>query len=357
MDSFDQFVEDYLITKKKVLDAIGDEWSAICYYLSEAYGIDDFEPELRKAYNSPIRYEKEDNKPSFSLFKNQRIGKPFISQYLWKDSGLRKTGDVFTLVKELYDLQTEDSVFKRIDYDFGLDLYDVGDTTVSRSNTLRKVKPPIDKPPAFIQISTKPFTRQGLIYWAQYGISETQLKEEQIYEVQYFWVSKEQKTPFTPKSLCFAYLITNDKGVPYYKLYQPFEKEFKFIQDYPDYFVEGWQQLGVRSKQLIITKSKKDCVVLHQLGFEAVSPRSESTMIPHEQMLYLIQRFGLSNIFILFDNDGKHNGHKYEEAYSIPLTFIPEGSKTKDVSDFRVKYGETESRNLITQLITNNNGS
>lgn len=354
MDSFDQFVEDYLITKKKVLDAIGDEWSAICYYLSEAYGIDDFEPELRKAYNSPIRYEKEDNKPSFSLFKNQRKGKPFISDYLWKDSGLRKTGDVFSLVKELYGLQTEDQVFRNIDVHFGLDLYD-DSLNISNQKSLRKVKPPIDKPPSFIQISSKSFTRQGLLYWSKYGINEEQLKEEEVYEVQYFWVSKEQKTPFTPKSLCFAYLIRDDKGAPYYKLYQPFEKEFKFIQDYPDYFVEGWSQLGVRSKELIITKSKKDCIVLHSLGFEAVSPRSESTMIPDKQLQYLIQRFGIQNIFILFDNDGKHNGQKYQEIFQIPLVFIPIESETKDVSDFRAKYGEKQTKLLIQQLISNGN--
>lgn len=343
MDSFDLLIQDYLINKERVLHELGDEWSAICYYLSEAYGVD-FEPELRKAYNSPIRYEKSDDKPSFSLYVPKNRG---ICEYMWKDSGLGKSGDLFYLVKQLYDLRNDEQVFRKIDEDFGLGLYS-SSTILHDNKKLRIVKPPDNKEPAFIRITSKPFSFSGLKYWAKYGLTQSDLIYEDIFEVQYFWTTREQKAPYMPQTLCFAYRIKIGEN-SFYKLYQPFNPDFKFIQDYPEQFVEGWLQLEYKQDLLIITKSKKDVAVLRKLGYESVSPKSESTMIQPKQIEWLQQRY--KRILILFDNDGKHNGNMYHILYGFNLIFIPLESNTKDISDYREKYGEEKSKALL-QILT-----
>lgn len=345
MDSLDQLIQDYSITKQKVLDLIGDEWSVICYYLSEAYGIEDFEPELRKAYRSPIRNLNSDDKPSFSIWIPPQ--KRRECEYLWKDSGLAeaKVGDLFQLVKEIYNLRSLDEVYRKMDRDLGLDLFE--NNQLETKPIIKRVKPPEKKEPAYIRITSKEWTVKGLAYWAKYGITKSELEREGVYEVQYFWTTKSQSVPYTPQSLCFAYR-EKFEGVSYYKLYQPFNKEFKFINDYPDFLVEGWNNLKYEKDLLIITKSRKDCIVLHSLGYEAVSPKSETTLIHDDQMDHLISRY--AHIIILFDNDGKHNGEMYKQRYKLSLVFIPKESETKDISDFREKYGAEESIKLLKEL-------
>jgi hypothetical protein len=345
MDAFDLLFDKHLVTKEKVLDVIGDEWSAICYYLSEAYGTS-FEPELRKAYPSPIRYESDgrDDKPSFSLFE-ARNG---ICKYIWKDSGINKSGNIFYLVSLLYNFHGEDEVFRKINEDFGGDLYPI--TTNSNDRKIIPIiKPPESKEPASIWIKSKEFSKEGLEFWAKYGITKEDLIREDIHEVQYFWTKspKIQKVPYTPPTLCFAYKIGK-----YYKLYQPFNKEFKFISDYPEHYVEGWLQLEYKQDLLVITKSRKDVVVLRSLGYESVSPKSESTMIKAEQMTHLLKSY--KRVLILFDNDGKHNGKLYQEEYKIPLIFIPTESGFKDISDFRAGTSREETIKLLKELTDEN---
>lgn len=336
MDSFDQLIEDCLVSKQKVL-ATYEEWSLYCYYLQEAYEIPDFEPELRKAYNSPIRLEKTDNKPSFSVWAARTKG---LCDYIWKDSGIGKSGNIFYLVGLLYGLKREEDIFRQIDLDFGGQLFE---DTPKHAILPRLVKPPENKEPSSIRIKSKPFSKEGLAFWAKYGIQEEDLKYEEIYEVQYFWTTVSQQVPYTPQSLCFAYKIGS-----FYKLYQPYNKEFKFIQDYPEQFVEGWLQLEYKQPLCIITKSKKDVAVLRKLGYEAVSPKSETTMIQLKQMEWLLTRY--ERILVLFDNDGKHNGINYIQEYGLPLIFVPISSGTKDISDFRSRYGEEETKKLLHHL-------
>jgi hypothetical protein len=335
-DAFDDFAESLSITKQKVLDVL-EEWSLYCYYLSEAYEIPDFEPEQRKAYTSPIREDDDDDKPSFSVYEARTNG---LCQYVWKDSGKRKSGNIFYLVSLLYGLTKEEDVLRKIDSDFATDLFP---DNPQNPNPPKLITKPKTKDPAVIRILSKPFTKEGLAFWAKYGITEEDLKYEEITEIQYFWTRKDQVVPNTPPSLCFAYKIGD-----FYKLYQPYNKEYKFIQDYPEQVVEGWLQLKHEQDLLIITKSRKDVIVLRKLGYEAVSPKSESTMIPAKHMEKLKSDY--KRILVLFDNDGKHNGEIYQKEYGLSLIFIPPESGFKDISDFRAGTSEEEAKQLLKQL-------
>jgi len=76
---------DRILDEDTILERV-DDYSIYAYYI-------EFEPELGKAYNSPIRTD--DKIPSFSLHEyNKKI--------FFKDHALGESGTVFKFVKLLY---------------------------------------------------------------------------------------------------------------------------------------------------------------------------------------------------------------------------------------------------------------
>lgn len=331
-DSFEEVMRNYLIDEQRVLEEV-DEYSAYCYYLS-------FNPTLRKAYNSPFR---KDYKPSFSLYPARKGAN---IEYFWKDSGIGKSGNIFTLVGLLYGLKGDD-ILRKIDEDFDVGLYS------TKSNLVLKppfVPAPPDKQPSSIRVRYKAWTEEGRAYWRDYIDNLTLLNTYYVQEVQVFWVREDQDIPIRPKGLTFSYRIdeideSSGEITPHYKIYQPYNDTYKFINDYTDQMVEGYQQLPEVSDLLIITKATKDVIVLRDLGYNAIAPRGESVMIPTHILLELAKRF--TRIIILFDNDGKHKGSSYPyKKIEIPLT-----SNTKDVSDYRKMYGRESTEILLKELL------
>ncbi len=100
---------------------------------------------------------------------------------------------------------------------------------------------------------------------------------------------------------------------------------------------------------LVITKSLKDVMVLYEFGIPAIAPNSENLFVTDAQYKKLKSKF--KNILVLYDNDLagiqglKRIKNKYPE---IKVSFIPRKYGVKDISDFRKKYGLTETQKLIT---------
>lgn len=319
-DSFD----DYLVTEQRVLSEV-DEYSAYCFYLG-------YEPELRKAYHCPYR---KDDKPSFSLF-NSRKGASV--QYMWKDSGDGRAGTLFTLVGLLFGIQGED-ILRKIDEDFGLEYYEDSKPLILKPPL---VPPPTEKTAAHIRVRYKKFNEEATVYWKQYIDNLQLLNTYNVRFVEAFWTREEQLYPTIPKTLTFSYRIDN-----HFKVYQPFNSDYKFINNFDESEIEGWEQLSATGDLLIITKSTKDVMVLRDLGYDAIAPRGESILIPPHKLRELEQRF--KRIIILFDNDGKHKASSYPyKSVEVPLS-----TGAKDVSDYRAMYGRDKTLQLLNDLVWN----
>ena len=318
-DSFNQFdlVMAQIGLSKSSIFSILDEFTVYCYYIEEVLGPQNIKVE--ENLRSPLR--EDDTNPSFRLY----YGK---SGLVFTDYGKEnKTGDVVELVQALTNCSEEEAL-KKIVSDFGL------------SNTESKVVLPIRKQVIKkrrkLDLKTKPFTNQDLAFWNSFRVSHSTLLRYNVLSVDViFW----DDIPIKPKGLAFAYRIGK-----YYKLYQPYDTHSKFNSSLPNHYIEGMMQLKYSSDLLIITKSTKDVMVLSELGYEAISPLSENTLIAERFLRQLEAKY--KRIVVFFDNDGKHKASDYPyPSIELPI------DTSKDISDYAKKYGLYKASEILKSLL------
>jgi hypothetical protein len=120
-----------------------------------------------------------------------------------------------------------------------------------------------------------------------------------------------------------------------YKIYQPKNKERKFIKicDY----IQGYEQLQ-NKPILIIASSLKDCMAIRSmnLNVDVVAPDSENSIL-HEDVIYEFKDT-YQSIVTVFDSDeaGIKAMKAYEEKYGIPFCYLP---LEKDIADIVKVHG------------------
>jgi hypothetical protein len=312
--------------KSSVLNLI-DEYTLYCFYL-------DREVEINEITLSPIRTKKVDEKPSFRIFYN-RHGKLY-----WYDHGLGgKGGDIFDLVKILHSLDSFQDAILKINQDFELGMK--GKFVAGKP--LETLKP-VARDPANIDAICHPdFSTEALQYWKAYNISREILAEYNVKHVRYILLDGLFK-PADP--LCFSYRIGQ-----YLKIYQPYNKDHKFLNNYPSAYVEGLLQLTLRKDRknnlLVITKSTKDVMCLRSIGIEAISPKAENTPIPR----FLLEKLETEykHIITFFDPDDAGERARARYPY-LGLCLTPE-PEVKDIADYMKKYGPEQTKLHLFQLI------
>ncbi len=64
--------------------------------------------------------------------------------------------------------------------------------------------------------------------------------------------------------------------------------------------MQGEEQLPLEANEpLIITKSMKDCMLLHELGYKSLAPQSEHQFLTKSKYRYYKQNYG--QLYILYD--------------------------------------------------------
>jgi len=325
MSLYEQLLSTHGLTKDAILETV-DEYMLYCFYLG-------FEPELRRSYNSPVRKTGDDEKPSWSMFQS----KYNPCEYWWKDSGAGISGDIFELIRRIYNLDTIKEACKLI-----RDQEKIGfhpDQRIENGKITYQARPAIPRD-VRIRITSQEFTKEAIQFWNSFGISKATLSYYNVTQVKYLWMNDDQEVPISPRTICFAY-----KEIDKYKIYMPYDKEFKFRNNYPSYFIEGFHQLKYQSSTLIITKSRKDVMLLYELGYESVSPKSENTVMPKQYFNYFNTRY--NKIVVLFDNDMKHKG----EDYPFDKVYVPIESGEKDLTDFYKRYGRESTISMLGLII------
>jgi hypothetical protein len=184
-------------------------------------------------------------------------------------------------------------------------------------------------------------------YWGQFGLKTEFLQKHRIVPLQNYWVNDNLVYWYTPYDPAYSTEFGN--GIR--KIYRPLAKKFKWVTNARNSHVQGDEFLVKDGDILVITKSYKDVLLLKTLGYEAVASQSESTFLPEAKLEDYCKRF--TNIFLLWDNDvtGINYSEKFCTLYGLIPIFVPDGSNTKDISDYYRMFGNNKTRELLEILI------
>lgn len=282
-------------------------------------------------YNSPFRKDKN---PSFGIYYSKRT-----KQLLFKDHGTGECGNVIKFVS-LFTGKTE----------YNDILSDIVDNLNITNNTkLVSSKQYISPTETVIGVVRQEFTDVDINYWKQFNISINTLKKFNVNSIKYYLCNGIVKGTYKRENPMYAYKVYNN-----FKIYRPLaDKYTKWRNNLTDYDIQGYEQLPQKGDILFITKSMKDVMCLHEMGYPAVSPSSESTFLPKDVLEQLKTRF--KRIIILFDRDtaGVKRSRKLSRETGLEAMFINKKFKAKDVSDAVKANSFEEIKNWLNETIKN----
>lgn len=328
---FDEIYKSIFLSEKTVLSQV-DEYTLYCYYT----GIDPLY--LNKAYHAP--YYRKDSVPSFSVFRST---KSTTVEYMWKDHATGESGNIFRLIQCIEQLDNVQQVLARINEDFALGYNEEAPIIKDKIQWYSNPPDNIIK----VRIVEQKLTEKGALFWNQFRIGEDLLKLYNTTQVQFYWTYDEQQAPKTALDPTFAYRVGK-----YYQLYSPYApRDAKFRNDLPENYFFGYLQLPNTGERLVIDKSSKDVIFCRRLGYDAVAGKSETTMIPHDKMLQLKDRF--KEVFLTLDPDpaGRKQTDKYMSMYPWLKPRFLDDLEAKDKTGLCLKYGFDEAERIINQLL------
>lgn len=294
------------------------------------------EIQLGKLVYSPFR---EETNPSFVFFISNN------GNLLCKDWGMNERAyDIFEFVKRIFDCNYFDALNKiNEDMELGLGPNSIKSTLTRVDKKRNNVSTIVKKELDFKKRSILP---EDIKYWESYGIEIHQLSDYNIIPINNASLNGEVVVYHTKEYPLYALKTDNDT----YKIYSPNKRFWMFNGKSTDLFC--WDKLPKDGHKIIITKSLKDCIVLHNLNKTAIAVQSETIFLSKEKLDELQNRF--KQIYLLFDNDnaGKESAEKIKSEYDfINLIFIPDYYVEKDISDVRKKYGMPITKSLINLLL------
>lgn len=295
-------------------------------------------PVTKKLFTSVLRSDK---KPTCSFYRNKN------GDLIYKDFG---TGDGFNfigLVMEMFNLNYYQAITK-IASDFGLIKTNIVSVKAEIKESTNKI---LDTGPTYIQVTTKPFSKEELDWWNKFGIEQELLDKYKVFSCEHVFINGRLSVSSTPNNYIFGYYFGTDNGRELWKIYMPLRKKFRFLNNISMDVLQGYEQLPESGPLLVITKSMKDSIVLNRLGIPAVAPNSEVLIISQEQMDEFHKRF--KYIVFYWDRDyaGVTNLQKIRKTYPECAYFINPKNTAKDLSDCVEKFGLRYVRDQIPKYL------
>jgi hypothetical protein len=256
--------------------------------------------------------------------------------------------DCWNVVMKLFNC----SYYQALDIiakDFGLI---EGNHQISTFKVIPEIK---ETESAKIQVQIKNYTQEELDWWLQFGINKKLLKKYHVYSIQHVFLNGELKFTSSPKCPIYGYYFGKDKnGEDKFKIYFPFKQDYRFIGNLTQKILQGYKQLRDSSDLLIINKSMKDTMACRALGFDSISPNSETTFPNEKQIEEFKKRF--KHILVIFDNDkpGLHNLWLIRKKYpELNYFWIPKELGAKDLTDLIKLVGLDKVKELVNQFMSN----
>ena len=309
---------------------------------------------LGKNIYSPFRNEK---KPSFGFFEGEG------REICFNDFTLRLKGDCIKFVQVNFNLSYYEALSKiAIDFDMGDDFHvkkieefktSKNTTTINNVNTSREhalsktmFKYPLGK-------KKRDWEPYDLIYWKDFGISLKTLKKYNVEPISHTIVSG---FPIVADKYAYCFIELKD-GVETYKIYQPFNENYKWLNSHDDSVWQGWNQLPecAEGNTLIITKSLKDVMAIDEnTDCYAVALQSENVMPKNHVVSKLKENF--ESCLILYDNDfdkeenwGQSFASALEMEIGVYSVKIDSKYQSKDFSDLIKNKGLSEAVKIFDE--------
>lgn len=312
---------------KDILDKVSD-YEIYRYYIGHDFV-------LGKAFYSPFRKE---NSPSFSVIVS-KSGRLHHLDY----GDPTKRGDCVDFVTQLYTGMSYGRALKLIARDLGI-------RDVPQGDSDRVIVEAQEKKETLIQVVVRKFDTADLAYWRAYHITENELKTNDVYAVKKLYVNRERiMIPTT--ELVFGYLM-EDK----WKIYRPLaDKKYKWLTNIPHNYISGLHRIKPGCDSAVVTKAKKDEMVLAKFVPYVASVQSESEIsISKENIDLLIQRCG--KVYLNFDSDDVGvQACKYYNQFGFKWINCPKGHNTpegkmvKDFADLAKYHGLNTVINFFKQ--------
>ena len=295
--------------------------------------------ELNKKFCSELR---KDRSPTASVILwNKKL--------LYKDFGhAEHSFNCFEYIQCKYGCTFMESL-QRIDCDFNLGLNAFKQEhlfSMGQQGSSGK-QPDLKAASTFIRKKKRSWSSDDRNFWAKYFISKEILLIFEVEPISYYWVNENR---FSCKTVTYAY-----KFGPRYKIYAPYESEYKWSSNVKSTDIQGLKQLPKTGKCLILTSSLKDIMCLKAAGFNAIALQSEMQMPDTNLIQNLYTRF--EEIIVFYDNDydnennpGQTMAKKVCEEFNLSNVYIPDKYESKDPSDLVQNVGSlTILKHLINE--------
>ncbi len=183
-----------------------------------------------------------------------------------------------------------------------------------------------------LQIKQRQWQQCDKEYWSdRYFITRNELELFNVAPISDFWIDY-RHIRAEKQSYCYNYYYFENYLLR--KIYQPLSETYKWYSNINSTVVQGIDNIPKTHPLLIITKSMKDLIILHKLGYPAIAPNNEMGWIPDAVWAKFLQRY--PKMVILFDTDpaGIASAQKFSQIYNLPYINIPAAPGVKDISDF-----------------------
>lgn len=209
-----------------------------------------------------------------------------------------------------------------------------------------------------IEFKVRNFNIQDQKYWTQFYIKKQQLIEDNVFPLIWYKTKGFFPNDFVvrPDDIAYAYTDFISKNV---KIYRPLTKvkKHKWFTNCNQNDIGSLSKLPETGKDLLITKSYKDCRIIRNQGFNSIWFQNE-VCVPDISILYNFHlRF--QNIYTLFDNDrqGVEYSIKIKEVFKtnfnsdIKNIFIPD-ENCKDSGMYIKKINEFQFKKFLKNQVT-----
>jgi hypothetical protein len=327
--------EKQLISKSEILKYF-NELEIFQHYIND-------EVALGKTILSPLRHE---NKPSFGFFLGEG------NEVCFNDFKLGK-GDFIQFLR-LRDGLTYFEALSRVANDFNLqDDYVCKIYPKSGNNTpkTRIVKDDMLSKYTgyYLGKKAREWQSHDALFWRQYGIGKETLEFFNVQPISFIFIG-DKCFPADKYAYCFIEMKDN---IETYKIYQPFNEQYKWINNHNNSVWQGWIQLPEKGETLIITKSLKDVMCLYEVAkLPAIAMQSENVLPKRHIFEQLKSRF--TDIELLYDNDfdknpnwGRIFADKFAKEFGLVDSCIPSKYESKDFSDLVKNFGKEVASEIL----------
>ena len=272
---------------------------------------------LRHRFLSPLR---QDANPTCGFFYTKE------GSLIFKDFAGFFSGGCFKVVMHIYNCTFHEAL-EIIANDFGL----LDGVRVERKDYPHLVT--FQRKETVIEIKRRSFNDEDREYWTGFGIRKCTLIKFNVPPVAAVWLNGRQIYSYKKGDPAYAYDFGNEQ----YKIYFPFRKTNRFLCNCS--LVQGYQIPRDLSKGVVITKSMKDVLVLHELGITALAPQSETVYPDPEWIAGLLSDAPVVRSLYDFDRAGVTMANFMRKKYGIQPIFLTNGRfstpnfKAKDISD------------------------